>query len=435
MHDTVDDRGGHVAVSKHLAPPSKLQIRTERHAPLLVGIRDDLEQESGPVDIDGQVAQLVDDQQPGAAYRAQSRVEPVLVPRTPACPWRSPCASCRIPCRRRARGPGPVHETEVHELLASPVGGERHHAAVVSVEALDARESRVPDQPGASGFGPAGVLGPEQVGQHAGLSGRGVRDHGTQHVPSQRQPVCELHDLVRGGLAHGPPAAASVDSLIAVLPHEPAVHVEPGPRFGTVALRDPPGRLVDRGPVGPSTRGDDLDDGHGGRTETTRHGRAADVIDQQAAFVRLHPVEQRARLLREVGAYRALSPRTRLARDDGEQRQRLHRGVGAAAPPALQRDDRLAVHGTQLDPQDPHAGHETHGMPFRAREVAVRVDRDRSGPVGFHPAPVARVEHGRRQREHVVEVRLEQVPDRHVLAVADAAHDLVAAFQPRVRER
>ena len=85
MHDAVDDRGGHVAVSEHLAPPSKLQIRTERHAPLLVGIRDDLEQESGPVDIDGQVAQLVDDQQPGAAYRAQSRVEPVLVPRTPAC--------------------------------------------------------------------------------------------------------------------------------------------------------------------------------------------------------------------------------------------------------------------------------------------------------------------------------------------------------------
>ena len=56
------------------------------------------------------------------------------------------------------------------------------------------------------------------------------------------------------------------------------------------------------------------------------------------------------------------------------------------------------------------------------------------GPVGLHPAPVARVEHGRRQREHVVEVRLEQVPDRHVLAVVDAARDLVAAFQPRVRE-
>ena len=71
---------------------------------------------------------------------------------------------------------------------------------------------------------------------------------------------------------------------------------------------------------------------------------------------------------------------------------------------------------------------------FTTGSAAVRVDRDRSGPVGLHPAPVARVEHGRRQREHVVEVRLEQVPDRHVLAVVDAARDLVAAFQPRVRE-
>ncbi len=33
-----------------------------------------------PVDVDGQVAQLVDDQQPGAAYRAQLRVEPAPMP-------------------------------------------------------------------------------------------------------------------------------------------------------------------------------------------------------------------------------------------------------------------------------------------------------------------------------------------------------------------
>ena len=33
-----------------------------------------------PVDVDGQVAQLVDDQQPGAAYRAQFRVEPAPMP-------------------------------------------------------------------------------------------------------------------------------------------------------------------------------------------------------------------------------------------------------------------------------------------------------------------------------------------------------------------
>ena len=43
-HDTVDDRGGHVAVAEHLAPPSELQVRGGHHAPLLVGIRDGLEQ-------------------------------------------------------------------------------------------------------------------------------------------------------------------------------------------------------------------------------------------------------------------------------------------------------------------------------------------------------------------------------------------------------
>ena len=64
-------------------PPSELQVRGGHHAPLPAGIRDDLEQEPGPVDVDRQTARLVDDQQPGAAYRAQSRVGPVLVPRPP----------------------------------------------------------------------------------------------------------------------------------------------------------------------------------------------------------------------------------------------------------------------------------------------------------------------------------------------------------------
>lgn len=184
VHDTVDDRGGHVAVAENLAPPPELQVRGEHHAPFLVGIRDDLEQEPGPVDVDGQVAQLVDDQQPGAAYRAQFRVEPVLVPRAPQPhhqrrrgeePHRhAPLARQHANGDRHVRLAashvaveheilGPVHETEVHELLPSPVGGERRHAPVVSVEALDAREARVPDQPGASGLSPAGVLGPEQV--------------------------------------------------------------------------------------------------------------------------------------------------------------------------------------------------------------------------------------------------------------------------------
>ena len=111
VHDTVDDRGGHVAVSEHLSPPSELQVRGEHHAPFLVGIRDDLEQEPGPVDVDGQVAQLVDDQQPGTAYRAQFRVEPVVVPRAPQ------------PHHQRRRGEEPHRHAP---LARQHAGGDRH---------------------------------------------------------------------------------------------------------------------------------------------------------------------------------------------------------------------------------------------------------------------------------------------------------------------
>ena len=75
MHDAVDDRGGHVPVSEHIAPPPELQVRGGHHAPLLVGIRDDLEQEPGPVDVDRQVSELAQDDQVGPAHVHGHRVE------------------------------------------------------------------------------------------------------------------------------------------------------------------------------------------------------------------------------------------------------------------------------------------------------------------------------------------------------------------------
>lgn len=65
VHDAVYDRGGHVPVSEHVAPPAGLEVRGEDDAAGLVATRDDLEQEPGPVDVDGQTAELVDDDQPG----------------------------------------------------------------------------------------------------------------------------------------------------------------------------------------------------------------------------------------------------------------------------------------------------------------------------------------------------------------------------------
>ena len=66
VHDAVYDRGGHVPVAEHVAPPAGLEVRGEDDA-------------AGLVDVDGQVAELVDDDQPGPADRLKLLVETVLV--------------------------------------------------------------------------------------------------------------------------------------------------------------------------------------------------------------------------------------------------------------------------------------------------------------------------------------------------------------------
>ena len=77
--DAVDDRGGHVPVAEHVAPSAGLEVRGGDDAAGLVAVRAGLEQKPGPVDVDGQVAELVDDGQPGPADRLKLLVEMVLV--------------------------------------------------------------------------------------------------------------------------------------------------------------------------------------------------------------------------------------------------------------------------------------------------------------------------------------------------------------------
>ena len=62
---------------------------------------------------------------------------------------------------------------------------------------------------------------------------------------------------------------------------------------------------------------------------------------------------------------------------------------------------------------DPRAGLQAHGMPFRAGEVPVRVDRHGPGAVCLHRTPLDRVERGGRQREHMLLLRFEQAGDGH----------------------
>ena len=157
VHDAVYDRGGHVPVSEHVAPPAGLEVRGEDDAAGLVAVRDDLEQKPGPVDVDGQVAELVDDDQPGPAYRLELGVQSVVVLGLPqahdqAGGGEEPHGYHALACEHADRDGqvglaaadvavehevlGPVDEFQAFQLFAAPVGEERGHAPVVSLQGL-----------------------------------------------------------------------------------------------------------------------------------------------------------------------------------------------------------------------------------------------------------------------------------------------------------
>ena len=149
VDDAVDDRGGHVPVAEHVAPSTGLEVRGGGDAAGLVAVRAGLEQKPGPVDVDGQVAGLVDDDQPGPAYRLELGVQSVVVLGLPqahdqAGGGEEPHGYHALACEHADRDGqvglaaahvavkhevlGPVDELQAFQLLASPVGGERGHA-------------------------------------------------------------------------------------------------------------------------------------------------------------------------------------------------------------------------------------------------------------------------------------------------------------------
>ena len=76
MHRPVHYRGGHARVAEHASPATELDVRGADHAPGLVGIRYDLEQEPGALLVDRHVAELVDDREPRPGDLPELRVEP-----------------------------------------------------------------------------------------------------------------------------------------------------------------------------------------------------------------------------------------------------------------------------------------------------------------------------------------------------------------------
>ena len=225
-------------------------------------------------------------------------------------------------------------------------------------------------------------------------------------------------------------------SVVISFLHVGVVAAQIGAGCGVLAaLPDPACGLIDRGAVEPASGIDDRGHGLGGGREPAGRGHVPDVVEQVGARPSVHSVEQVAHVFGEIAPNRAFAPHPGLARDDRQQRRRLHDGARLPPPHAFQRHDMFAVRAAQLDAQGPDPGPDAHGMPSRAGEVPVAIDQDRAGTVRFHAPPVACVERRARQREHMIQIGLEQIPDRRGLAVVLPACDLVALVQPRPRRR
>ena len=153
-HGAVDQRGGHVLVAEHASPAGELDVRGVDDAPGLVGIRYDLEQESGTLLVDRHVAELVDDREPRLGDLPELRIEPVLALRA-AQPHEQPGrgeepgryrAHAREPAQRDremglAGADGPVE----HEVLATVDEAERLELARPSRRACAGSTSRILD--------------------------------------------------------------------------------------------------------------------------------------------------------------------------------------------------------------------------------------------------------------------------------------------------
>ena len=75
VHDPVDDRGCELVVREYRAPFAGLDVRGGHDAPPLVAARDDLVEQTGPVDVERHVAELVQDDQVGPADVPGHRVQ------------------------------------------------------------------------------------------------------------------------------------------------------------------------------------------------------------------------------------------------------------------------------------------------------------------------------------------------------------------------
>ena len=78
MQEPIEERGGDDRIAEHLAPLGKAAVGGQDHRAALVARVDQLEEQVAAAGDDRQVADLVDDQQRGAAEEADALAQPAL---------------------------------------------------------------------------------------------------------------------------------------------------------------------------------------------------------------------------------------------------------------------------------------------------------------------------------------------------------------------
>ena len=170
VHQPVYDGRGQLVVPEHRAPLAELDVGRHDHAPLLVAVAHDLEQQARPLDVERHVAELVQDEQVGPPQLLQHRLEGVR-------PVRLDEHEHELGGGEEAHGPagldaraahrdrqmrlapaglavehevlGGVDESEGHEVVGAVAVRERHLGEVVPLEGLDLGEGGLAVEPGA----------------------------------------------------------------------------------------------------------------------------------------------------------------------------------------------------------------------------------------------------------------------------------------------
>ena len=78
MKQAVKDRGGSHPVPEHFAPSAEALVAGQDHRSALVAPADELEEQIGTLPVNGRVADLVHDQQPGRGVELELVIEPAF---------------------------------------------------------------------------------------------------------------------------------------------------------------------------------------------------------------------------------------------------------------------------------------------------------------------------------------------------------------------